>query len=396
MNWLMRQAADARRRKTNPTATRITGNSSTRRARRRGLSLMEVVFSVGVIVVGLLGVAVLIPAAGRLAAKGNMLDQAARAGVSWVRDFEVRGYGQPASWVIPDATNTAAYQDDPLPNTGLYRYEKSFCIDPRFVATNGVSTFPYVTGAAGDPRMQRISLRTSPGGVRLTQEQADELFISHDDLSFDRPADPTQIPVQRYGQANTDKRQSEDRLSYLVTVVPKLQGGNLYRDVYTLSIVVLKNRDPAMSTGAQIPPKPDNERLVDVPSPALTGAVGNVQVGDVQLRAKSGRTAAQAQADLTVHRGDWVMLARNIQPYAHIINNAVRPSIPHFRWYRVVHANDPYIDGSGNWVADVTLHGPDWSFDTTFNGPTEATILTDVVAVYEKTLHLEQSSLWMR
>lgn len=361
-----------------------------RRRRRAGLSLLEVIFSVGIIILGLLGVAVLIPASGRIAQKGNMLDQASRAGHNWFRELETRGYMQPASWVLADAASTAAYQNDVNAGNGqviTWAHEKAFCIDPRFASVNGDSYFPYPATAAF-PRMRRISLRASAGANQMTQDQADELFMGHDDLLFDRPVDAKQIPVQVYGQAGLGKRLSEDRLSYLLTVVPKLQGRRQFRDTYIVSTVIMRNRDAAMSIASKAP-KPDAERWVEVSTfYGSTGGGGDAQVGDIQLRSRAGRTPIEAQADLKLRRGDWLMLSGIASEFGN-----PNPQ-PVFRWYRVVHATDaqPTGNAAGQWFVDVSLHGPDWNS----NLSTQATIVTDVVAVFEKTMRLESSSLWMR
>ena len=99
------------------------------RPSRHGISLLEVMFAVGVIAVGLLGVAVLLSVSGKLAADGRTTEDGARAGMNWVREFELRGYAQPGAWVIANgsASGTAAYVDDAF---GL-AVGKSFCIDPR-------------------------------------------------------------------------------------------------------------------------------------------------------------------------------------------------------------------------------------------------------------------------
>jgi len=368
------------------------------RVRRAGVSLLEVIFSVGVIMIGLLGVAVLIPTAGRIAQKGSTLDQASRAGQNWLRDLETRGYTQPAAWVIADGGPTAAYQNDtftdPMGNVIVttYAHEKPFCIDPRFAATNNDSYFPY-PATVGFARMRRITLRAAPGAGRMQFDQADELFIGHDDLVFDRPVDPTLVPTQVYGQVGGGKRQSEDRISYILTVVPKLQGFRRYRDTYIVSTVVFRNRDPSMTTASKAP-EPDNERWVEVSAFHGSSGGGDAQVGDIQLQSRVGRKTAEALADVTVHRGDWLMLSGNSNAFTGY-NNAGAPQYQPtsvFRWYRVVHADEPQLNAANRWVVDATLHGPDWNSSIS----TQATVMTDVVAVYEKTMRLENSSLWMR
>ena len=77
--------------------------------------------------------------------------------------------------------------------------------------------------------------------------------------------------------------------------------------------------------------------------------------------------------------GEWIMLAQT---------DLVRNSHV-FKWYRVV-ASDPEVAGGGPYTRAVTVQGPDW------NGgiATQATLVKGAVAVYEKTIRLDTSSLW--
>ena len=207
--------------------------------------------------------------------------------------------------------------------------------------------------------------------------QASEIFIAQDDLVIDRSNDESLLATQTQSldtSNNIVKRDFSGRLSWFATVVPKIQGQNLYRDEYTLSIVVVSNRDPAMST-ASLFPNPDNERVVNV---VFNGA--GIGGGDVTL------TGATAQ-DVTLRRGEWLMLSANTNVFNGYdsMGNVLYIALPIFRWYRVVAADAP--QGS---TVDATLHGPDWDA----NLATQATIVTGAVSVYEKTIRLDQSSLW--
>jgi len=68
------------------------------------------------------------------------------------------------------------------------------------------------------------------------------------------------------------------------------------------------------------------------------------------------------------------------------------------KWYRVLNAGEEVTPDSGEWTRDVTLIGPDWNWRQllTLSGSrtTQVTIARGVVAVFEKTIRLETSSLW--
>ena len=125
--------------------------------------------------------------------------------------------------------------------------------------------------------------------------------------------------------------------------------------------------------------------------------------GEVTLEAMSAEA-------LKLRSGDWVMLMQNL--------SKGKPYSPLFRWYRVAESESPYWDGTqylegrpidhtipgnqsrpGNFERDVTLIGPDWPWLATADSISGvpviyATLVTGVVAVYEKTIRLESSSLW--
>ena len=90
---------------------------------RSGISLLEVMFSIGVVMIGLVGIAALLPVAGMQAKKGAVADAAARLGADAVRDFHVRGMANPRNWrcslSISVRRNQAATGDVVLPRSSL-------------------------------------------------------------------------------------------------------------------------------------------------------------------------------------------------------------------------------------------------------------------------------------
>jgi hypothetical protein len=335
------------------------------------------------------------------------------------------------------------------------QFREAFCIDPRFLAVNGITPdppdgnpnfFPYVDTTASLLRMPRISLNAVPGGATaMGLEQADTVFLSLDDLEFRRPsADRTLPPVQLNdvggetdadgdgdldGDWNPDAgntsfqpgeriRKAFGRLSWMATVVPREEFGVQGGDTYTLSIVVFHQRDPSFTMGAPAS-ETENERAVRIPvvttSPSYNGfKSGGVGGGDVALMPRvSGLLEPDADRELAVKAGDWVMLSRRnrFQTGVDSSGNPIFAEAPRWhRWYRVLAADPLLYDSdtetsapslSGSWIRYVTLDGPDWPPITPNHVPapagefhTQVTIVKDVVAVFEKTIRLETSSLW--
>lgn len=473
---------------------------------RRGVSLLEVLFSIGVIGIGLLGVIALYPLALGQIGTGMVADRSARAGQNAVEVFSARGMARPdqSLWFKNSATTPATSEDVDasiaeavlLPdgtNTG-------FLIDPMFVAVQRQSNgsgydarlFPYYTRQTipnplpgnpppyptqFDPRLRRVTLRSSAtASTIMAAAQAELLFRSDDDLSFELPLDRNAPPEQIFG-ANNARRQYEGTISWMATLVPQLDIANLSEpfvdsnsncewdpaesytdlngngqydgvpepftdsngngiwdpgesytdsngngqydpaepfidrngngkwdpaeaftdsngngrydrgtargDLYQLSIVVFDRRDSSMAMNAQ------NERVVNV---ALfhNGGLGG---GDVTLGASTAE-------ELDVKPRQWLMLMATPGPM--IPRSAPCPNFPGvslFRWYRVLDAEEAPRNVPGSvypWERDVVLQGPDWpvSYFASLTGPaqrpTRAALVSNVVAVYERSIQLER------
>lgn len=409
---------------------------------RRGMTLMELLISMGIALGGLVGVIALIPVASYQASSGLTADRMGRLGANAERDFDVRGYRAPQMWVAWDPTAAAfAPVASSPPAVG-------FCIDPRFVAhhhyvlntfqsfpATPAHLFPYYPKVDPDEvRMERVGLLRSPFApqVLMGLAQANQIFISRDDLSFERPADSTLPARQVYGDAlnplvppfpgpdnnwgfqgvddnnngvvddvseamwfgsdDVGMRQFQGQLSWMATLAPTLRqvdssAAGREHDTYTLSIVIINQRNPTFplqipSTDTSFAKEPSTERLVEVDF--LGGS-------EVRLRL---RDATRPRADLVLRDGDWLMLSAPTFSQHFLPNGALSvltPRIPSFRWYRVL-STDAEVD---NLTVDrhATLQGADW-LPAAQGMRTQATLVSGVVGVFEKTIRLETTSLW--
>ena len=409
---------------------------------RRGVTLLEIMFSIGVVMVGLLGVLALLPLAAHQAQKGLIANRAALAGRNALHEFEARGMRDPKTWMFyfpgggtppaapaqkgmyrmrpPGETPLGWFRD---PMTGEWTFSpatpQAVCIDPRFIAANGgfAQSSPYISSSfpyyelqpgmppANQPRMSRITLWSGvalPGTSTpraMTTARANQVFVVDDDLMFDLPTDGTDEPNQIFGSAGADgrwgeagldddnngvvddsseagwagtddvmtQRQYEGAFSWLATLAPESN------DLYTLSVVVFYQRDATLDMNE------NSERLVQVAT-FLNSGIGG---GDVVLETRPGRP----QTDLELNPNDWLMLAANSFDGQK------------FRWYRVVAADTEVTEtNNGTWQRYATLSGPDWNriewLPPAAIFPTQATIMNDIVAVYERVIRLESSVLW--
>ena len=412
---------------------------------RSALSLIEVLMSIFVVAVGLLGVAALLPVAGHQTRKGALYDQTAFVGREKLRDLSVRGYDQPQSMLSFNGNGFAKYPLEP---------DRAFVIDPRFIAQRNNegdmmglfqgATLPYSVSPnqpLTTPFMDRITLLQDPSNPTsgaMGIDQADEIFMSGDDIAFSDPKNNDLVPQQVFtwdrggngvwGNAGDDdmngtpddiseagwpgtddiplKRQSNGRFSWILTAVPALgsrgpdtfwgtQGdddgdGNpsnveeagwpgsddLVSEEYEVSVVVFNGRLLDMTTG---------ERVADVPYNAFwTGGVGGGEVALVKRPVGLTR-------DLEVTTGDWLMLAKN------------SATGPQFKWYRIIAADKDLAPGSevtslgmpaGTEMRFVTLEGPDWFPDPTNSELTVAILFSNVIAVYQTTVRLGADPLY--
>ncbi len=405
--------------------------SSRRAARRRGISLLEVMFSIGVAFVGLVGVTALLPLAAYRMGRGVSADTATAFGRSAVAEFDVRGMSRRDMWAVwnpdPNVNAFVPFVNDPslwgwpvsFP-TPLLGTGASFCLDPQYLARavdDGnvpPSLFPAVPTAvtplnqSEEPRMARITLRTTPnapaaiGGspnplFTLPKITADEVFFLNDELLFTLPKDQTAFPVGAFTNnpaGQLEKRQYAGSMSWMATLSPILSaaGGPIQENLYTLSVVVFEGRrlDTDTTINANIDEEPI-ERVVNVPVFAGLGEGG----GDVTLATRPGRP----DTDLDDLRpGMWVMLGARLKDPA-------SPTIPGaavFRWYRIGAVDSEKVYDTSNtlhptvnvWGRSVFLEGGDWNPSPLAAFPTQATIISGVVAVFEKTIRLENSSMW--
>jgi len=396
-----------------------------------GVTIIEVLFSIGIIVTGLLGVAGLIMIAGAQMTQGLEADAMSNSGLNAIAEFDTRKMRRPDSllWYNPstssftsvlssnlygpgadnrwgdamidddnngfiDDVTEAGYGDDYLEPS------PSFCIDPFFIAQQVVdgnaniyesNLFPGIQVPAANPngivQMRRVTLKNPafPGqNLPLSLLQSREVFLAKDDLSISKPTSATELPQQTWitNQAgNYVKRLNAAETSWMATLTPNRNRMNvaLWRleptDQYLLSIVIFNNRFINYTDANAAPEK---ERLLNITF--LNGGFGG---GEVRLSHTN-------PAALELKHGDWVMLSAS----------SLTGSC--FRWYRISYIEDEtrtFINPSGTVTGhyrDATLKGPDWNRPEWHNGTyaTHVTFIPGVVGVFEKTIRLESTSLY--
>jgi hypothetical protein len=418
-----------------------------------------------VLAVGILSIASLIPVASFQVQRSHVDDTKALVGQQAFRDFRNHGFARPDYWCYDASGNSPLVnsrnpnlnfgvlllpQANPTPRQGQNRDNGfSYAFPPIAIDPCMIKRFPPAAGTASDFALvtsvpayngERIEMFRVTCATAL-QAAADQVCLSLDDLVFDTASNnPDALPYNGFNTNNT-KRKFQGQFSWLATLVPQygdgLRAGDppastaankippipANRNSMILSIVVFNQRPTAVRPGTVVNgANVSGERAAQATftgtntNPAKRTAQG-IGAGELQIsELNASATADQANTDLAVKAGEWIMLGTMIaDPNAPLQsrNSSGFPQRPFFRWYRVINVgpimnpNDQYtnksINRSGTFARNLTISGADWQMATvvpTVNqgGQTYpqffAFIYDGAVAVYERSVKLEGTSMW--
>lgn len=331
---------------------------------RRGVSLLEVLVSIGVTSVGLLGVLALIPLGGAQTRQGQVAERAPTIGNSAFAEIRSR-----------DMLSAPLSITNPV----------NICIDPLGLTSGGAGTFPTTASA----QMSRISPSDGNGGT-MGLAMARSVFVSQDDLSIafpgtgtqllDAPPDRSVAPQQIWNVTKNSadasvKRLSQASMSWFATVHPNYGSATYGQgcDTFTVSVVVVNRRilDPTLQT----------EFTTNVLAASTDFPGAGIAGGDVVLTFPTADQAKEAKTP----ENSWLMLGGRKLIYTDPMTGQ-RYYLDLFQWYRVLAS-----DQTSPTQRQVTLAGPDW--DTSLES-IQATIIPGTVAVYQRNMQLESSTLW--
>ncbi|HMP67741.1 MAG TPA: hypothetical protein PKA76_00170 [Pirellulaceae bacterium] len=408
------------------------------RPKRMGISLFEVLVSILVASVGVLGVLVLIPFAVKVAERGMDAETAFNHARNVFTDFEANGYRNFDRWVDADESlpNSVANPGNiPIVPGNVYLIDPLRIARAREISLGtgagfpAFTQFPYSSDTVGnifpnELEIRRISLRDQTrdrldpldplyeDANALPLSLARRMLVANDDLNFDdTPVSdilgPTQIYFQE-GGVNV-RRQYRGAISSMVFALPN----RAVAGQWILYTIVFKNRNydptdflvPAALGGPIYVPDPalnmrppvGQPRVFEVMSPV--SQYNNLTVvgyggGDLEIREINLPPAENA----AIRSGDWLVL----------INGHFDPSFPagtgpqniqNLNFYRVIE----WSPSSPN--QRVTVVGPDFNFTNAYGAadpdptntsppdtPTYAILIPDVLGVFERTIKPEGRS----
>lgn len=326
---------------------------------RTGFSIIEVLTSIVVAMIGVFGVMILIPFAIKQAESGLDGDAATVVARNAFAQFEVAGYRNPGNWV------TATTPDNVTP----------YSIDPLAITENAIgadTSFPFndlPAGASPIPANYEIESANLlvPSGGQMSVADARRMFRASDDLMFGDPVDTAlteadlnpPMQIMDMDGATPLRRQSQGAFSWSAIVVPE---GSTTK--YRMFILVYKDRMARLNVV-----DPDNDfkmSTAQVTQPQAAAA----PVSNITL--ETGVTIA----DNAIRKDDWVML---------INRSVIGTNQYQIGFYRVVNYD-------GDDPVEMTLDGPDFVFSN--SEETHVVHLKNVVSVYERTFRPEGQSTW--
>lgn len=402
-----------------PVTACVSGRWSARR--RRGISLLEVLISMFIMLVGLAGIAALLPAGRSEIMQGVKLDYAMMVGRNAFRELNARGYLRPQSSpqiALPPTGTTTAVNGwflDGTPTSAIWRPDSSpsapfllpapigstaspaVLVDPlgHFALAPGATygnIFPF-----GAPTSLPFITRISPFGT-ITGTNAklltDTIFRCEDDsvikenkITKNGPPLRQEVPFGATG-TGVMKLASAANYSWFATVVSD-PGSPATGSPVRVSVAVFYKRDlSAAGAGERFC------RVISLPGLGISG--GEVVIFDpVTPLVKPLRP------------GQWVMMAG--------FDDSSGTRRDYFHWYKVLaaspitevnqlpalNANPPSGVNGSSKVQPVTLAGADWGRNLfpanpatglTVTSPTgwpTMFVVDNVIAVYEKSMNLE-------
>jgi len=346
---------------------------------RRGISLLEVLFAVFILSMGMLGLGALIPVANFQVSQGLRSDHSAACARAAFRHIEAGGLLNSDLWKNIDG-------DPPNFITNNAAQWPTFMLDPLFRARGGEDIYPKSGGMA--PTMGRLTLTGMVAtGTNDEQRQAvaraESIFRWRDDLPGGSGGER---PVLK-GDVDADSIwPHEGNYSWMAMVTPsplestvaaKLSDPSLAKRLtYTVAVIVFYKREIAADTNKREFPRNVAQFEAETFIPTT-----------LTLMLDSAKTA-----DTKIVPGQWIMLSHRISNGSGVGAS----TIPYHRWYRVVSAGNRFraTTSATNIPLHVQLEGPAWPvnvIDTSFRAVDKPTVTVHqgVVGVYEKTLEFD-------
>ena len=306
----------------------------------RGISLLEVLVSMFILLFGLVGVASLFPVGKYHMQQATQYDRSAAVGQRAFEEIRVRGLLRPDRWNLQ---NGARFIDQPNWRT------RAVFFDPLAVAPPANSSTVALSTAANTSPLQRVTWRMAGGG-NMSLPTATQMFQSHDDLSLELPASRTTPAIQRI---SASEREHEGIYSWAFMAVPARNMGEGY---YEVTAVVFRGRRPGAEWAS-----------------ANTNVTSNAGGFRVRLAGTNDQTSK-------IKMGEWLLISLQGQ-------QSNRPN--YFHWYKV--CSITLNNNAG--TAFLQLQGIVRT--TAFDASIWVTTFGSAVGVYQQIMKVDSDVDWL-
>ena len=413
---------------------------------RSGLSLIEVLASIGVLTIGLLSLAALLPVGQVTIFEAIKADRAGTCGRAAMRNVVVRRMLDYHNWYdlyqnkfVYDASynggsNWSKAWFDQNGNSTVYM-PPSFVIDPLGVTSGSLSGTPLnstlgnkltVSGSqtSWSTNIPRITLATTNAAgqtVQYSPGTVDSTFRATDDIVAPlpenmKPAQPRGRPLPQWDTVNPNVLQSQGDYTWFLSVSPEsgpptqaqYNPANQAQYIvnnstrFTVSVVVCYRRTFNPNAEQAVPVSLFWDTIVE--------GGGFVAMGGGSVRLVAPQIGGAN--DINVRENDWVALCTGKTGTPTATGTATGTGL--CRWYRVVGVNDNTAgSGTPSLYAVLVLAGPDWPYalpppynwpppDTPPAAPSNLSTTgdmvlalgQDVVGVYTTTVDLDTDATW--
>lgn len=293
---------------------------------RRGLTLVEMLFSIAILLAGMVGIAAVLGVAGKNAASSRTITTSQSLSNNALDVFLAYRMNSESNWV-----------PTPVPVAGVNPI--AVCIDPIGRLDSGQLNF------GGNTLIPRVSQK-GPTGAQITGKMAQKIFLGEDEPVIDKLGDST-LPMTRVFESGS-KASIEGAYSWFAMM--SISG--LKDSSCVVSIISVKNRDFA-ATDVTFNVRPVN---VADSGNAIRVVIDGFPIDQEQLRS-----------------GDWIML-----------NTVTTTGANGYSWYRVVSVSvDDQGTGSGAQLKAM-LSGKQLPSNLNTSVPISGTFVGGVVNVHER------------
>ena len=417
--------------------------------KQAGVTIVEVLFAIGIVIMGLMGIGGLIMIAGTQLTQGLKADGMSNLGLNAIEEFDMRHLRRQDLLVSYDESTATFVKSETA---------ESYCIDPYFISRQVVnnnknsaqfSSFPGIRVPPRNPTqlavMPRMTIANPVGIINnpaiydpnifgagvasiMNELLAQELFTAQDNLAIRLSDIATELPQQVW---------FDDRPSPLANSIRMVDGidndydgiadekdeayvkrigfGDMARlgaTEYSWMATLTPHRSFMVHTsGTSAGTDRTDQYLVSIVvfhnrvlNQNTTTREHQERMLRVTLRGNGFgggevRLHGSSSAALDLKHGDWIMLS------------AQSSMGPQFRWYKVTYIDDELQQLTKNFFyRDATLQGPDWNraewlpksarcdcgkkIPLPPDCPTYATFIPHVIGVFEKTIRMETTSLY--